>query len=68
MCGRLKESDRIYYEALYRKYSNVLAGLAQKREPDRTYTEKTDVYERLLKELDRIIKSGGSNCEGKRNY
>ena len=68
MCGRLKESDRIYYEALYRKYSNVLAGLAQKRQLDRAYTEKTDAYERLLKELDRIIKSGGSDCEGKRYY
>lgn len=68
MRGRMEESDRIYYEALYRKYSNVLAGLARKRQPGRASTEKTDAYERLLKELDRIIKSGGSDCEGKRYY
>lgn len=68
MRGRMEESDRIYYEALYRKYSNVLAGLAQKRQPGRASTEKTEAYERLLKELDRIIKSGGSDCEGKRYY
>ena len=55
MPKRLSENDRMYFEALRVKYSNVLSGLMSRREHDSASAERMRLCRCIVTELDRII-------------